>query len=866
MTKSSLDWRYAYLLVMLLLIYCGASFTFTDAVASEILAPTPTWSPPSQIESGELRMRWLDSYGVALGETNCSPGDAHYGCTVFCDNQSPYTCASPVIPYPYGSAYPTLSYQNDYLLDVVAQETNPNGFADITVNAEAIVARSYAYHYTGNKQLLENSTTNQAFIPWKFDSLNTETLDNPAIPCASNNLNDDQHEVCNAVGSGYYLSWDDPSNPTFLPARTNFVGDIVNRTTSSGDRAYLIGVEEPVSNLNTPCPAANTAGITYGMSQEGANRWAEGNQCGPIYYPDSYLPWNVQWTRTEQILFHYYTDVHIRDNNKQIVTALSPVDRWNPLKFDGALLEPVPVLVRGATLPAAALVQNTGLSNWTCDGVAVSNYRLRYWWQREGHVAEIGEVSQSLCGLQQGSSAWTYFLVGSIPNWGYGYYTLQFDIVKDTPSGDVRFSPAWATYDKQVFVFPTSLSGGYTSPAAGAGVNYAVDLTAQVSGDGNSAGVTRATFQVNVGGAGWVVAGVDDHDCAPGNSCVYAAVYSLNGIRNQTELVLRVNVEDQAGNVQEGLGGTRSIVIHDDPPTISLDTANGNASTLIWSNQSQWTFAGTASDPENHLGALQFRCSGDSCGVSGARSEGAAWTHTQQAMWGQVDIAFAVSDPALNEAVSRRLDLRIDGATPVTTLTLNSAAPKAWYSGTVQARLTAVDRGSGHATSGVGQIQYRVDAQTPQTHSGDQVDFTVSGEGQHTVRFYASDVVSNAEAEQQAGFGIDNTAPTAGNLSVISGSGLGNCPAPTGTVWIAASASAAGSGVRRLRLSNDGVIWSQWRAYSSQTLWALPSESAPGSVYLQVQDGVGWISTPISRTLSYAAPDVWCAYMPVMRR
>lgn len=865
MIRPSPGWSYVSLFVMLLLVYCGVNLVFTNTVASETLAPTPTWSPPSQIESGELRMRRLNPDGAALGETNCNPGDTHYGCTAFCDDYGDpsYPCCGPVTSYPYGSAYPALSYQNDYLLDVVAQETGPNEFAAIAVNAEAIAARSYAYYHTGNSQLLDNSTTYQAFIPLKFDSLNTGTLDNPAIPCASSNLTDTQREVCNAVGSGYYLSWDDPSNPTFLPARANFVGDIVNRTTSSGDKPYLIGVEDPVSNLNGTCPAANTAVIAYGMSQQGAHRWATGDQCGP--FTTTVNLWNVQWTRTEQILFHYYTDVHIRDNNKHIVAALSPADRWNPLQFEGALVAPTPTLLRNVSRQAAALVQNTGLSDWTCEG-DVRAYYLRYWWWREGHTPEISEVSQSLCGLLQGSSTWAYFLVGGIPNWGYGYYTLQFDMIKETMSGNVRFSQDWATYDKQVFVFPTSLFGGYTSPAAGAGVNYAVELTANVGGDMNSAGVTSATFQVNVAGAGWQVVGTDEHDCAIGASCVYATPLNLAGIRNQTEMALQVDVEDQAGNVQEALDGTRSIVIHDDPPTISLDTANGDAAALIWSNQSQWTFAGTSSDPENHLGALEFRCSGDGCGVSGARNEGAAWTHTQQDVWGQVDIAFAVSDPALNEAESRHLDLRIDGATPVTTFTLNSAVPTTWYSGTVQAHLAAVDRGSGRATSGVAQIQYRVDAQTPQTHAGNQVDFTVSGEGQHAVRFHAADVVSNAETEQQVSFGIDNTAPVAENLSVVSGSGLGNCHVPTGTVWLAVSASDAGSGVRRMRLSHDGVVWSQWRGYAAQTLWALSSASTPGAVYLQVQDGVGWISTSISRTLAYAAPDVWCTYLPVTQR
>ena len=82
------------------------------------------------------------------------------------------------------------------------------------------------------------------------------------------------------------------------------MGDVVERTASSGDKAYLLGVEDPVSNFNATCPAANTAVFTYGMSQQGAHRWATGDQCGP--FTSTVNSWSVQWTRPEQILFHYY--------------------------------------------------------------------------------------------------------------------------------------------------------------------------------------------------------------------------------------------------------------------------------------------------------------------------------------------------------------------------------------------------------------------------------------------------------------------------------------------------------------------------------------------------------------------------------
>ena len=112
----------------------------------------------------------------------------------------------------------------------------------------------------------------------------------------------------------------------------------------------------------------------------------------------------------------------------------------------------------------------------------------------------------------------------------------------------------------------------------------------------------------------------------------------------------------------------------------------------------------------------------------------------------------------------------------MTSLTLNGAAPTAWYSGTVQGQLVAADNGNGWATSGVARIVYSLDGSGPQTRSSQQVTFTVSGEGTHTVSFCAFDVVGNAELTRTVNWGIDNTAPVAYNVAVVAtGSGIGDC-------------------------------------------------------------------------------------------
>ncbi len=853
---------------ILLLWVFVTNMVFANPSSTRIIAPTATstWYPQAMINSGELRMRRLDDHGIALPD-NCVPGDTHYGCTAFCDDfgSTSMPCPDSVVPYPYNSAWPSVSYQDDYLLDVVAQEVSPGLFDVVAMQAQAIAARSYTYYHTGNKLTVNNSVSYHVFIPYKFEYFG-QFPNNPLLPCEnSGNLSENQRKICEAVRPNYYLSWDDPiDNNTFLPARADYVADMLDRTTSSGDKQYLIGVEDPISNNNPTCSATNASVNTYGMSQNGAQRWITGNQCGATSNGD--LPWSVRWTRPEQILFHYYTDVNIRDYNKRIVTALSPANRWNPLKFAGFLDQNNLILVRGTSAPAIVWVQNTGLSNWSCAS-GVTGYRLQYRWARPGQGPVDGNQGVINCGLAQGQTTWTNVNVENIPNWGYGDYTLQLDMIKMTSAGEERFSPAWATYDRNVYVPPTSLAGGYTLPAPGAEVNYSVGFVAQAGGDGNSAGVNHVWFRADIGGIGWKTVAEDGTDCPVGQYCTYNKPWSLNGIRNGTVITLGFDIEDGAGNRFYTPQGTRQIVIHDDPPSISFIAANGNPAPQIWSNQQQWTFTGTANDPENHLGLIELGCNGDDCGAMHSQTDGNSWIRVQNNLAGQVDIFFAVQDPALNRAESRHLDLRIDLATPSTTVRLNNALPASWYSGTVAVGLNAVDNGTGRATSGISNLTYSMDAQPSQTVYTDHMALSASGEGPHSIQAYAMDQVGNQEGPKTFNFNIDDTRPVVRAMSVITdGQGKGDCPFITGTVWLTLEATDSGSGVQALRLSNDGTNWSEWQPYLSRILWTLPSTSTVNQVYVQARDRVGWVSETYSQSLQWVPSNIWCRYLPAIFR
>ena len=199
------------------------------------------------------------------------------------------------------------------------------------------------------------------------------------------------------------------------------------------------------------------------------------------------------------------------------------------------------------------------------------------------------------------------------------------------------------------------------------------------------------------------------------------------------------------------------------PPSISFDTANGSSANRIESRERDWTFRGTASDPEGQLREIEFRCSGDNCGSYHSRSGLGNWTYERHDMAGRNDVYFVAKDDKHSTA-SRHLDLRIDLAAPNTTISLNNEANPArwpaWFREPVQVRLTADDGNTGRARSGVKEIHYRLDSGAWQTRSGSSTSFTVSDDGTHTVEYYAVDNVGNQESTRSATFKIDQTPPS----------------------------------------------------------------------------------------------------------
>jgi uncharacterized repeat protein (TIGR01451 family) len=376
----------------------------------------------------------------------CSYGDTFYGCTFY------------FMPgYPYSMNPIAISIEDDYLLDVVPSELPPI-YHLTALRAQAIAARSYAYYHILHIGAVDNSTDYQLFIPFAYENWPTSQ----------------QQLISTAVAPRHYLSYPDTvfrpaPTPTLYyedaPAFAEFSADVWTSSITGG-KPYLLSVEDPIS---TACDA-NTVIHGHGLSQEGASRWARGHECSYTNLTATPYPgnspgtsWSVSWTSPEQILFHYYTGVQLRDaaNGNQI---LSPSFRWNPLSITWAnSASSPPTMHLGGTSPVTMYLQNTGLYDWTCD--STYTYYLFYEWQQVSptessqpipHTPE--ETYPSACGVLKGDESLlsTFDVQVVSTNYSPGMYFLRFDIARQQVSAPYQvtyFSDyGWPTYDVLVCV------------------------------------------------------------------------------------------------------------------------------------------------------------------------------------------------------------------------------------------------------------------------------------------------------------------------------------------------------------------------------------------------------------------------------
>jgi hypothetical protein len=154
-----------------------------------------------------------------------------------------------------------------------------------------------------------------------------------------------------------------------------------------------------------------------------------------------------------------------------------------------------------------------------------------------------------------------------------------------------------------------------------------------------------------------------------------------------------------------------------------------------------------------------------------------------------------------------------DNTAPVSTVTMSGTMKESgWYTTAVQVSISATDVGAG-----MGEIHYIVDG-SETVVAGDQATFTVSGNGEHNIEFWAVDSMGNEEVHHTIpAFRIDSGSPPSVAITApepglyLFGNKLLSASKVIiiGAFTVEATASDAESGIYRVQFYLDGDLISE---------------------------------------------------------
>jgi len=179
-----------------------------------------------------------------------------------------------------------------------------------------------------------------------------------------------------------------------------------------------------------------------------------------------------------------------------------------------------------------------------------------------------------------------------------------------------------------------------------------------------------------------------------------------------------------------------------------------------------------------------------------------------------------------------------DVTPPVTTISLEGTlGENDWFTSDVTVTLSATDDYQ------VEKTEYSFDSATWIPYA---TPFDISEEGHLTIYYKSTDKTGNEETTKTKTLKIDKTPPT--GAIVINND---DAYVTATSVTLALTSTDTTSNVHQLRLSNDGV-WDteQWENPSTAKAWTLTSGDGQKTVYYQVKDNAGLISTTLSDTIT----------------
>jgi hypothetical protein len=240
---------------------------------------------------------------------------------------------------------------------------------------------------------------------------------------------------------------------------------------------------------------------------------------------------------------------------------------------------------------------------------------------------------------------------------------------------------------------------------------------------------------------------------------------------------------------------TEYVALDTQSPTLSSNASDG------WKKKDSEAVGITASDSLSGPSQTSYRINGGTWTISSGGSATASPSGN-----GNHTIEFNATDGAGNTASIVTDYSALDTEVPSTSL---NDTVTTWLSEATRAvAAEAVD-----SYSGVGRISYRVDGGSWSTESGTPASFNVSGDGNHTVEFNATDNVGNTESVATNYVELDDTAPS----QVSIGTPENVTYQDQTTIDLNATGSDATSGIGTWYYSKDGGSYQQFTPNTSLT-------------------------------------------------
>ena len=291
--------------------------------------------------------------------------------------------------------------------------------------------------------------------------------------------------------------------------------------------------------------------------------------------------------------------------------------------------------------------------------------------------------------------------------------------------------------------------------------------------------------------------------------------------------------------------GTPSLVYYD---SIISDTVQPSGTMIINSGiactgSANVLLTMTATDATSGVSGMRFSNNGSAWTSWEEYGTSKAWTLT--AGDGAKTVYAQYKDCADNLSNICTGNITVDTTPPTGSIVINGGSA---YATSISATLTLSATDAACDVSGM-RFSNNGSAWTSWEEYGTSKAWTLTaGDGAKTVYVQYKDCAGTLSNICTGNITVDTTPPACS--IVING---GDAQTNTASVTLTLSATDAGSGVSRMRFSNDASAWTTWESYANSRSWTLVSGDGAKTVYVQYDDVAGNVSTSHSDSIELIA-------------